>query len=62
VYSHFECLVSAVAGAQFDLNTHCRMMFSLLDDKFDILWNGILRVCPLKDNVYVQITFFQGKL
>ena len=38
------------------------MMFSLLDEKFDIEWDGILRVFPLKDNMYVQITFFQGRL
>lgn len=56
------CLVSAVAGALFDLNTHCRMMLSLLDEKFDIEGDGILCVHPLKDNMYVQITFFQGRL
>jgi hypothetical protein len=48
-----------VAGELFDLNTHCRMMFSLLDEKFDIEWDGILHVRPLKDNMYVQITVFQ---
>jgi hypothetical protein len=37
-------------------------MSSLLDEKFDIEWDGILPVHPLKDNMYVQITFFQRRL
>lgn len=58
----FKCLVSAVAGELFDLNTHCRMMFLPLDEKFDIEWDSILPIRPLKDTMYVQITFFQGRL
>jgi len=51
-----------VAGELFDLNTHCRMMLSLLDEKFVTEWDGILAFRPLKDNMYVHITFFQRKL
>jgi hypothetical protein len=51
-----------VAGALFDLNTHCRMMFLLLDEKFVIEWDGIVPIHPLMDNTYVQITFFQRRL
>jgi hypothetical protein len=51
-----------VAGELFDLNTYCRMMILPLDEKFDIEWDSILPVRPLKDNMYVQITFFQGRL
>jgi len=38
------------------------MMILPLDEKFDIEWDSILPVRPLKDNMYVQITFFQGRL
>lgn len=51
-----------MAGELFDLNTHYRMMCSLFDEKFVTEWDGILPVHPLKDNVYVHITFFQRRL
>jgi hypothetical protein len=58
----FKYQVSAVAGELFDLNTHRRMMFSLVGEKFVTEWDGILPVHPLKDNMYVHITFFQRRL
>jgi hypothetical protein len=51
-----------MAGALFDLNTHCRMMFLLLDERFDIELDGIFPIHPSNDNMYAQITFFQRRL